>query len=61
MVTSAAIWKFPTAADVLIIVATTLALGLPLPPFTLRAQDGSERSLPDHTGPNLVVFYRGDW
>jgi peroxiredoxin len=41
--------------------ATTLKSGMPLPAFSLTAQDGSSRSLPDGTGPNLLVFYRGDW
>ena len=41
--------------------AATLKTGTPLPAFALLAQDGSIRSLPEHTGPNLLVFYRGDW
>jgi len=41
--------------------ATTLKPGTRLPTFTLPAQDGSNRSLPDSSGPNLLVFYRGDW
>jgi peroxiredoxin len=40
---------------------TTLKSGMALPAFSLAAQDGSSRSLPDATGPNLLVFYRGDW
>jgi peroxiredoxin len=41
--------------------ATTLKIGTLLPEFVLSAQDGSTRSLPDGSGPNLLVFYRGDW
>lgn len=41
--------------------ATTLRAGTVLPTFALLAQDGSTRSLPDTSGPNLLVFYRGDW
>jgi len=41
--------------------ATTLKTGALLPSFSLPAQDGSTRSLSDHSGPNLLVFYRGDW
>jgi len=43
------------------VVGTLLKEGMALPPVTLRSQDGSERSLPDPGGPNLLVFYRGDW
>ena len=43
------------------VVGTTLKQGIALPAVTLRAQDGSERSLPDPAGANLLVFYRGDW
>lgn len=38
-----------------------LKIGTPLPAFALSAQDGSSRSLPDRSGHNLLVFYRGDW
>jgi peroxiredoxin len=41
--------------------ATALKIGTLLPAFALSAQDGSTRSLPDPSGPNLLVFYRGDW
>lgn len=41
--------------------ATTLKVGMRLPPFNLQDQRGSQRSLPDQAGPNLLVFYRGDW
>ncbi len=41
--------------------ASTLKTGTLLPSFRLQAQDGSSRSLPDPSGPNLLVFYRGDW
>jgi len=41
--------------------ATTLKTGMRLPTITLPAQDGSTRALPDPAGPNLLVFYRGDW
>lgn len=41
--------------------ATTLKVGTKLPAFTLSDQNGSQRSLPDPAGPNLLVFYRGDW
>jgi peroxiredoxin len=41
--------------------ATTLMPGAGLPAFSLLAQDGTSRSLPDPSGPNLLVFYRGDW
>jgi peroxiredoxin len=41
--------------------ATTLKTGMRLPTFSLAAQDRSNRSLPDPSGPNLLVFYRGDW
>jgi peroxiredoxin len=41
--------------------ATALKTGMRLPAITLAAQDGSNRSLPDGSGPNLLVFYRGDW
>ena len=40
---------------------TTLKVGAPMLAFVLSAQDGSTRSLPDPSGPNLLVFYRGDW
>jgi len=40
---------------------TTLKMGVRLPAFSLLAQDGSTRALPDRSGPNLLVFYRGDW
>jgi peroxiredoxin len=40
---------------------TTLKIGTALPTFGLLAQDGSTASLPDPSGPNLLVFYRGDW
>jgi peroxiredoxin len=40
---------------------TTLKAGVRLPAFNLLAQDGSARALPDRSGPNLLVFYRGDW
>ncbi len=40
---------------------TTLKTGVRLPAFSLLAQDGSARSLPDRPRPNLLVFYRGDW
>jgi|GEM_PF-4737012 len=39
----------------------TLKIGMRLPTLTLPAQDRSTRSLPDPSGPNLLVFYRGDW
>jgi peroxiredoxin len=41
--------------------ATVLKVGMRLPTFALAAQDGTTRSLPDPSGPNLLVFYRGDW
>ncbi len=41
--------------------ATVLKIGMRLPSFRLVAQDGSNRSLPDHSESNLLVFYRGDW
>jgi peroxiredoxin len=41
--------------------AATLKTGMLVPAFVLSAQDGSTRSLPDGSGPNLLVFYRGDW
>ena len=41
--------------------ATTLKVGAPLPSFALPDQNGSQRSLPDPAGPNLLIFYRGDW
>ncbi|HEX3630627.1 MAG TPA: hypothetical protein VHW91_09160 [Candidatus Dormibacteraeota bacterium] len=41
--------------------ATKLSVGTPLPSFTLPDQDGSQQSLPDPAGPNLLIFYRGDW
>jgi peroxiredoxin len=41
--------------------AATLKIGALLPAFALLAQDGSTRPLPDPSGPNLLVFYRGDW
>jgi peroxiredoxin len=41
--------------------ATALKIGTVLPAFELVAQDGSIRALPDLSGPNLLVFYRGDW
>jgi hypothetical protein len=40
---------------------TALKIGAPLPAFSLLAQDRSTRALPDTMGPNLLVFYRGDW
>ncbi len=40
---------------------TTLKRGMPLPSVVLQRQDGTERALPDPVGPNLLVFYRGDW
>jgi peroxiredoxin len=40
---------------------TALKTGAPLPAFSLLAQDRSARALPDPSGPNLLVFYRGDW
>jgi peroxiredoxin len=40
---------------------TALKIGAPLPGFSLLAQDRSTRALPDTMGPNLLVFYRGDW
>jgi peroxiredoxin len=42
-------------------VSTALKTGTRLPDITLPAQDGSNRSLPDGVGPNLLIFYRGDW
>jgi peroxiredoxin len=41
--------------------ATALKIGTVLPAFELMAQDRSIRALPDRSGPNLLVFYRGDW
>ena len=41
--------------------ATTLQTGMRLPTFSLLGQDRSTRSVPDPSGPNLLVFYRGDW
>lgn len=41
--------------------ATTLKVGLALPPVILQRQDGTDRTVPDPAGPNLLVFYRGDW
>ena len=41
--------------------ATTLKVGSRLPSFELPDQKGSQRSLPDPSGPNLLAFYRGDW
>lgn len=41
--------------------ATSLKAGHSLARFTLPDQNGSPRSLPDPAGPNLLIFYRGDW
>lgn len=41
--------------------ATTLNVGSRMPSFGLVDENGSRRSLPDSAGPNLLVFYRGDW
>ena len=41
--------------------ATPLKLGMVFPKVVLQRQGGSNRVLPDPAGPNLLVFYRGDW
>ena len=54
-------WNLAIGQGVSTGMATTLKTGMLLPAFVLSAQDGSTRSLPDLSGPNLLVFYRGDW
>ncbi len=39
----------------------TIQVGAAAPRFTLRSHTGQERTVPDGTGANLLVFYRGDW
>ncbi len=39
----------------------TVEIGDTAPTATLLAQDGTERTVPDRLGPNLLVFNRGDW
>lgn len=41
--------------------ATTLGVGMALPMVRLQREDGGDQLLPDPAGPNLLVFYRGDW
>jgi peroxiredoxin len=41
----------------------SLLPGMPAPPFALRAQDGSDRTLAGYLaeGPLLLAFHRGTW
>ncbi len=39
----------------------TVEIGLTPPAATLRAQDGTIRTIPERGAANLLVFNRGDW
>jgi hypothetical protein len=54
-------WNLVVGSRVSRGVAATLKTGILMPNFVLSAPDGSTRSLPDRSSPNLLVFYRGDW
>jgi hypothetical protein len=54
-------WNLAIGQRVSTGMATALKIGTVLPAFELVAQDRSIRALPDLSGPNLLVFYRGDW